>query len=236
MADLDPIQELGRKLVRQGVPGRYVARVVRELTEHREDLEGEARAGGQSPDAARSAAGDKLGDIDELAKELLATRRRSYWWGRHPLVSFVLLPLPMFILSFFGILWLWGEASGLFAWSEHRHTLPEPNWAAVRVGFYAVLCVAFTISVSFICYLARRCCCGLKWTLIGCGIFFVQGYFFRTGFTPPHGPEPASGNFWIGYWSTGPSLPELTAWAVPLLLFVLYCYIARRAPLIKASD
>src|SRR5436190_696117 len=83
---------------------------------------------------------------------LMAAKRRSYWWGRHPVVSFVLLPLPMFFLLFLGILWLWGEASGLIAWTEHKEGLAEPDWAAVRVGFYTTLSAALTISAGFICF------------------------------------------------------------------------------------
>lgn len=232
----DPIQELGRALLRQGVPRRYAARIVRELSEHRDDLEAEGLAAGQPPDEARSAAREKLGDINEVAKELLAAKRRSYWWGRHPVVSFVLLPLPLFFLLFLGILWLWGETSGLIAWTEHKEAgLPEPDWAAVRVGFYAALCAALTISAGFICFLARRCCCGLKWTLIGCAVFLGQAFFLRTGFTPPQG-VPAHGSFWIGYGMGGLNRPELVAWIVPLVLFVLYCFAVRRAPLQRGVE
>ena len=106
MPEIDPIRELGRKLLRQGVPRRHAVRIVQELVEHRDDLEAEGRAAGHSLEAARSAASEKLGDIDELAEELLATRRRSYWCGRHPLISFVLLLLPAFLLLFIGFLLL----------------------------------------------------------------------------------------------------------------------------------
>jgi hypothetical protein len=227
----DPIRDLGRKLLRQGVSRRHVARIVRELGEHRDDLEAEGRAAGQSPDAARSAACEKLGNINAPGGELVATRRRSYWCGRHPLISFVLAPLPMFFLLFLGILWLWGEASGLIAWTEHQEEgLPMPDWAAVRVGFYAALCMALTISAGFICLLARRCCCGLKWTLIGCSVFFGQALFLHTGFTPPRG-VPGHGNFWIGYGIGRLNRPELIACVVPLVLFILYCFAVRRAQL-----
>jgi hypothetical protein len=149
-------------------------------------------------------------------------------------LSFVLLPLPMFFLLFLGILWLWGEASGLIARTEHKEGLAEPDWAAVRVGFYATLCVAHTISAGFICYLTRRCSCGLKWTLIGCAVFLGQALFLRTGFTPPQG-VPAHGNFWIGFGIGGLNQPELIAWIVPLILSVLYCFAVRRAQLHEAA-
>ena len=55
----DPAQprELRTHLVNLGCPGNYAARVVRELSEHRVDLEAEALAGGLSvAEAARYAA------------------------------------------------------------------------------------------------------------------------------------------------------------------------------------
>ena len=77
---IDPASELGRQLLRQGLPRQYVARVVREFDEHREDLERKARVSGLSLEGTRSAAREKMGDLEEVAKALSATKRRSYWW------------------------------------------------------------------------------------------------------------------------------------------------------------
>ena len=44
MPEIDPIKELGRKLLRQGVPRRHAVRIVQELLEHRDDLEAEVLA------------------------------------------------------------------------------------------------------------------------------------------------------------------------------------------------
>ena len=231
---IDPAGELGRKLLLQGLPRRYVARVVREFDEHRDDLEAEAQATGLSPESARSVARERLGDIDELAKELLATKRRCYWWGRHPLISFVLLPLPLFVFLFLGFVILGAEATGVVAWSEHKDSLPEPNWAVIRLGFYAVLCMAVTTTAGLTCYLARRCYCGFKWAVTGCAVVFGHALFFHTGFDQPHGAE--YGNFWIGYRLRGLTLPELIAWTVPVIGFVLYYFYLRRAQLTKSSE
>lgn len=228
MPEIDPIQELGRKLLRQGVPRLHAARIVQELVDHRDDLEAEGRAAGQSLEAARSAAAEKLGDIDELAEELLATRRRSYWCGRHPLISFVLLPVPAFLLLFvlIGLLFL----GAVLAWSELKENLPEPNWAAVRVGFYLVLCMAITITAAFMCYLARCCYCGFKWAVTGCAVVFVHALLFHTGFVQPDGAGHA---IWMGYGLGWLNFPELIAWAVPVLGFGLYYFYPRRTQLIK---
>jgi len=229
-----PAGELGRKFLRQGLPRAYVARVVREFDEHREDLEREARVKGLSPEGARSAAREKLGDLEQVAKALSAAKRRSYWWGRHPLVSFLLLPLPVFLFVFLGLVLLGAKLSGVMAWSENRHSVPEPNWAVIRFGFYTVLGMSVTATASLMWYLARRCHCGFRWAVTGCAVVFAHALFFHTGFDQPHGTD--YGHFWIGYRLRGLTFPELIAWIVPLLLFVLYYSHLRRVQLPKTSD
>jgi hypothetical protein len=230
----EPTAALRRQLLRQGLPRRYVARVVQELDEHREDLEREACLDGLSRANARAAAEEKLGDVRELAKALVAARRRAYWSGRHPIVSFVLLPLPVFPLLFLGLLFLGAKVSGALAWSENRDSLPEPNWAVIRFGFYAALGMALAATAGLTWCLARRSHCGLKWARTGCAVVFSHALLFHAGFEQPHGAD--HGYFWIGYRLGGLTLPELIAWTVPLLLFALFYFHSRRERSNKTAE
>jgi len=234
MPDGGSMNELGRKLLRQGFPRPYIAGVVREIFEHREDLEREAQTAGLTRETARSVASEKLGDIDELARALLATRRGFYWWGRHPLITFVALPLPVFLLLFLGLVWLGAQVSGVAAWSAHRDSLPEPDWAMITAGFYAAFFGAIALTAVIWCHLARRCCCGLKWSLISCFVIFLHGLFFHAGFSPPHGQE--FGNFWIGYHLRASLSPELIAWLTPLVVFGGYYFHSRTAVLTQTAE
>jgi hypothetical protein len=145
----------------------------------------------------------------------------------------VLLPLPIFIILFLGLAWLGAEVTGVVAWSTDRDSLPDPNWAIIRVGRYGVLCVALTITAAFTCYLARRSYCGFKWAATGCTVVYCHALFFYSRFEHPLGAEYS---FLIGYTLGRPTLHELIGRAVPLLVFVLYFFLLRRAQLTKASD
>ena len=130
------LEKLRRKLLLQGLPRGYVNRTVREFAEHRDDLETQARAEGLSEDTARIAAEQSLGDTEALAEAILKTNQRCYWWGRHPVVSFGLLPLPLIVCLFLGSVVLMFMATGLFDWSEHKGALPEPNWTVISFWYY----------------------------------------------------------------------------------------------------
>jgi hypothetical protein len=220
MRERDPADELGYRLLRQGLPRRQVNRVVREVSEHREDLEAEARDDGLSPEAAQSVATKRMGDLDALADALIAARRCGCWQGRHPVLSFVWLPLPLFVLLFLGLLWLGGTALGVLAWSENRQSLPEPDWTTVRVMFYTALGLALGLTASLTSWFARRSHCGFRWALIGCSALFLHGLFFNTGFTIEGGG--AHGRFWMGYRCGWPTLAETAAWIVPLFVVSLF--------------
>jgi hypothetical protein len=234
MPDPDPTADLSRKLARHGLPRRDIARILREMTDHLSDLEQEARAAGHTPDEARALARERLGDADELAKAVLASRRNAHWPGRHPFISFVCLPLPLFPLLFLGLVWLLAEASGVAAWSDSRHRLPEPNWAVVRVGFYGVLGLALAMTAGLTRWLALRFHCGWRWVLAGCGAIFLHAIFFNAGFAAPHGS--GYGQLWIGYRFRWLNLPELIAWIVPLFALVLSCVRWRRTRWAKALN
>lgn len=67
----------------------------------------------------------------------------------------------------------------------------------------------------------------VRWAMIGCGVVFLHALLFHAGFTAPHGSE--YGSFWIGHRLRWLSVPELMAWALPLLAFVLSYVHLRRA-------
>jgi hypothetical protein len=137
------------------------------------------------------------------------------------------------VFLFLGFIWLGAEVMGVAAWAEHRDILPEPDWFVVRVGFYTALGVALSLTASLTSWLARRCHCGFRWVLIGCGVIFLHAFFFNAGFASPH--EAEYGRFWIGYRLRWPSLLELMAWAVPLFAFVLSYVCLRRAQVTTTS-
>lgn len=85
------------ELVRRGLPTGYARRTADELEDHRADLIADARS--WDPTEAQAIAEERLGETRALASTIAAEYRRRSWFGRWPLVSFVLLPIPSLVLS-----------------------------------------------------------------------------------------------------------------------------------------
>src|ERR1700691_4256120 len=69
-----------------------------ELREHHEDLKQAALEEGMSESEAEARAEELLGEPYALAVQMIAVFRRSTWWGRHPVITFCLLPLVAMLL------------------------------------------------------------------------------------------------------------------------------------------
>lgn len=93
MSERDFINQLQRRLMELRCPQRHMRRLVREVADHREDLRQAAGQEGLSGAGAEAWVDARLGDAAGLADQLMATLRRSTWWGRHSLVTFGLMPL-----------------------------------------------------------------------------------------------------------------------------------------------
>ncbi len=223
----DSLEKLRRKLLIQGLPSKYVARTIREMAEHREDLEEQARSQGVFAEAARQFAEERLGDTEALAKALVKTNRLRDWWGRHPLLSVGLLPLPCLFSVLFGFLVLIALGTGWADWPDDQQNLAEPDWAVITFWFYSVGYLANATIAVFFCFLARRCYCSFKWALAACGVASMHGLFFGSGLTLPHAAE--RGGFWMGYTLTA---PDLVGFATPLIvvgIFFLRCLRAAQS-------
>src|SRR3954471_8394018 len=95
-------EELERELRRQRLPAAYIARLLSELDDHYEDLVEERST---SMGAARKLQtgqehwDERLGNPTQLALFAAEQYRARSFWGRHPVVTFVLGPLPMLVVS-----------------------------------------------------------------------------------------------------------------------------------------
>ena len=99
MPNLQSLDTLRFHLTQRGLPPDYVERSVGELADHHADLVAELRAKGQSSDAASSDAAMRLGDTRKLASRIVRDYQRRTWRGRWPLVSYLLLPIPLLLIG-----------------------------------------------------------------------------------------------------------------------------------------
>lgn len=91
----DLVSELREDLLRAGLSPRHVGRYLRELSEHRADIEAHLRQAGLPAKAARQQADRRLGDRDALLLPMLADRRFRSYAARWPALFYLVLPLGL---------------------------------------------------------------------------------------------------------------------------------------------
>jgi len=95
----DPLSDLAETLLRAGIAPGQVRRYLGELREHLEDLTEHLERDGLSPEAAASAARERLGDTGMLALPMLVQPRFHSWTARLPALFYVALPFLSQILA-----------------------------------------------------------------------------------------------------------------------------------------
>lgn len=187
MASLPSRDELQSELKRRGLPRAYVARLLAELDDHYTDLveERNSRMGAarklnlESDDAQQ-----RLGEPTQLAIFAAEQYRERSFFGRHPVLTFLVGPLPLLWLglTICGILFfaigllmqgfdmVWTH---LFKWSFL--SIPEENHPFVQamilaVMSWAALVVPSLLAAWVLCRVAARNALDWKWPVLGCGI------------------------------------------------------------------
>jgi len=171
----DFIGTLRLRLVELGCPITHVRRMVREVADHREDLEQAAVSEGLSGADAEARADALLGDPLVLAEHLMTALRRSSWWGRHHIVAFCLLPLLAYPILW-ALLLLCQMALGFalgYGWDLKKLHVAVNNpvtFYHLSMVFQCTDYVAIALVALLFCWLARRSAVSLKWMAISCAI------------------------------------------------------------------
>lgn len=120
-----PFSALQKELLDSGIAPKYVRRIVAELADHQEDLQGEALAQGFTAAEAADHAARRIGSQQVIAAQMLASPQLKCWVHRYPRVARLYLPLayalllpaaPVFAgLANPGIVFRWGAALMLSA-------------------------------------------------------------------------------------------------------------------------
>ena len=82
-----------RYLLDSGIRRRYARRAVLELNDHLEDLEADSRAQGMDGAAARNEADRRLGDLRDIADEIVQCQDLKTWPYRYPALARVWFPV-----------------------------------------------------------------------------------------------------------------------------------------------
>lgn len=143
-------------LLEAGIPFRKVLRNVRELKDHYADLVQKAGEQGMDEQEASSWAAEKIGDLDLLAREMIARSSRGML-HRHPMLMTLLLPpvslclfIALMMLLFVGAVELNNAIEG-----NNGTMLQAPLWLK---GLYMVLKVLlFAVPVAAAIAIVRVC-------------------------------------------------------------------------------
>ena len=160
--------DVRRRLVRHGLPADRIERIVRELSEHWEDLRTAALDRGCPPAEAVAEAEARLGHPEQLAVEAISGLRRSSWLGRHPVVALCLAPLllaPVLMGLIAGPLWCLDQWVHFSHWGDPAGQPNEQLIVGVTWGIYYAALVG---APAWICWWSWRAGLGLRWVLAMC--------------------------------------------------------------------
>ena len=171
----DFLRELANGLARIGWPIKHINRVARETSDHWDDLEAEACERGLDPHAASQVASEGIGTAETLIRLHQEIMRKASWSGRHPVLTFAVLP-PLLLVAWF-LVW---AALAMGAGEVYGKLLarPAPVWSSHLLVLVWATVIHYTGVVAvpvFFSWWARRSFCGPKWAWVACGACALHG-------------------------------------------------------------
>jgi hypothetical protein len=216
MDDRPQHDEFREELARRGLPRAYVERLVAELDDHLTDLTEERSTSmgaarklqPEADDAISHDAVQRLGEPRQLAIFAAEQYHCRTYWGRHPIITFLLAPLPLFVACFFGYgLLFWAVTFGLsglsmyiFGWTEATFANPG-DYIWLQTGLIVFTCWYVTVfppltAAWLLCRTYGRNALNSRWPILGCMLLAVVCGVFHTSYRI--GTEPNTGQFMIG--------------------------------------
>jgi hypothetical protein len=234
-------ETVAAELRRHGVSAGEAARLLEELEDHVADLI--AEQGGSMSESVqideRIAA--RLGQPDVLVAAALANRRPAGVVGRHPVLSFVVAPIPLAILSWYGFIfagfgllelvgWVFGDAY-MIAGRAVRDWPAEVVYAVNGMAA-ASRFVPPAATVALLCWCGRRAGVGRRWTLTASGLVGLLAGLLVVQVRLP--AEPGQGSLLLGLGFPVYQWVNLAQLLVPLAVGILFLLGKRDRALVKA--
>ncbi len=228
----DWLEAVTQQLHSSGVCLTEQRRLLAELGDHIDDLYCEERNHTMSIEALESGLLEKrLGKPEEVAAAAVVHAPRDKFARRHPIVTFLLLPVPVLIL-------LWTTYTlGLAGVLQLFRDYQDADWAVSLVGILIhglayVPAVALTLLIAWIAVRSRI---RIAWWLAASTIVALVSWLMMVSFSMP--TTPGTGQLQVGMGFP----PDIACWpqfAVPLLValaFVGYTLRQRRCEQLTPS-
>jgi len=134
--------QLRRELLRSGIAPRHVRRTIDELQDHHEDLVEQELADGASRADALASAGDRLGQVSDIALAVQAQPELRSWAFRFPRIAALVYPITFVALLPAAPVFLgYAHASYIVRWAACLFLS-----AVVTAGMFLFLQLAITLS------------------------------------------------------------------------------------------
>jgi hypothetical protein len=181
MDDQQAREQLIAELKWQGLPPSYIQRLLDELDDHLADLQDERNRtmnkAGKPQDISTETQSpsiislhDRLGNPAELAAFAAKQYHNRSFLGRHPILTFLLMPLPLTALGatiFILAMTPFGMLSD-YLWSGRELDHPLLFGTMLSVIFWALIVFPPLSAALFCCRIARRNALSWRWSLIAC--------------------------------------------------------------------
>jgi hypothetical protein len=177
--------------VRRGLPIEYAQRAAAEIADHHRDLIDELQATGMSTPQAEMEATRRLGDARNLVKQTVREYQRRRWCARWPLLTFLIAPLPLLILSWtatallvMGVFWPFIKL-GLVQTDQHDGIISTAEWIADRLVVAWFLFAVPAMLVVVFARIARRAALSWQWVVLATCILAFSTGMIHSGFADP---------------------------------------------------
>jgi hypothetical protein len=208
--------ELRGELRRRGLPSDYVERLAAEYDDHFNDLLEERSI---DMGAARKLQNDqvnleqRLGEPAQLAFFAAEQYHARNFWGRHPLVTYLLGPLPLLVLCFvvYGLAF-WAAMRVIAFVTTHALGWTDTTFAnsadfiwlqavlLALLSWYAIVFPPLTAG-WLLCRTYRRNALDWRWPFVGCILLAIVAALFNVSYNIA--TDPNSGQLMFGFHFNG---------------------------------
>jgi hypothetical protein len=164
-----------------------------------------------------------MGSPQQVAQAAASEHRHGTFCGRHPVLSFVAMPVIVLPLLWVAALLAAISAVNLAQWSfgsgDRPLSGPLPAWQdlGARILFQCIVQIPIVASAAWFCHLAKRAALPTKWTLITCGLLALVSSLACVDLVVPTAHSQGHFTFGLGL-SKYPKPLQIGQFALPLLI------------------
>lgn len=235
------LEQLTRELERRGLPRVYIQRLVAEMDDHITDLIEDRRRTMLKDEQARDQGPrlklvERIGEPEHVAAIAAAEYRNRTFCGRHPILAFVIAPIPVALAAWaafiMGAIALAGALPWVLGESYSFEGRAATEWPALLIWLaYSVLQTSVVLppaaATALFCWLARRAELSWKWTAVPIVLLTLLAGAYAVNLELPM--QPGKGRLSIGFGISPHMLVErLPQFLLPGVIAALFAVFAWR--------